>query len=131
MLKRTAIAALIVAGTVLTPLGAQANHEGCFVYGEVQGLDTQRTCTYTATSDTQYVTVGTPYEWRVWVLRTDANNQPLDVTLASGEGPALGPPPEVHPEIGETVNVTMSFGCTSPYCGTIGFLGAGLEQGHI
>jgi hypothetical protein len=129
-MRRTAAALVIACSALLIPLNAHAVHEGCVVTGEVQGLDTQRTCQYVATTAAQNVYVGTPYEWRIWVLRYDQAGQPLDVTLASGVGPVAGPPPQVHPQIGETVNVTMSFGCTPPYCGTIGFLAAGLEQGH-
>lgn len=127
---RRALAALVLC-TALAPLGAQALPEydnGCLVYGEVQGLDTQRTCQYVAASEAQNVYVGTPYDWRVWVLRYNEHGQPMDVTLAQGTGPTLGAPPQVHPEVGETVNVTMSFGCTGPYCGTIGILAVGLEN---
>ena len=126
---RGALAVTILTIVMLAPVGARAAHGGCYVIGEVQGLDTLRSCTYVATTDTQNVYVGTPYEWRVWVLRYDVNNQPRDVTLASGVGPSAELP-VVDPADGETVHVTMSFGCTPPYCGTIGLLGAGLEQGH-
>jgi hypothetical protein len=129
MRKSTAAALAFAVGAVLVPIGARAAHEGCIVTGEVQGLDTLRTCTYVARTTTQNVYVGTPYEWRIWVLRWDDNGQPLDVTLASGVGPQPEIP-QVHPEVDEVVSVTMSFGCTPPYCGTIGFLAAGLEQGH-
>lgn len=112
------------------PLGAHAvpPDDGCYVIGEVQGLDTERTCTYVAQSTDQNVYVGTPFHWRVWVLRYDDHNQPLDITLADGNGPQPGIP-VAHPNVGEKVYVTMYFGCQVPYCGTIGFLGAGLEQG--
>ncbi len=127
-----AIAVLVAVVAMLAPSSAQADHEGCYVIGEVWGLDTLRTCTYTASTPSQTVYVGTPYDWRIWVLRSAPNGAALDVTLAEGTGPPAGLPAVVTPVIGETVNVTMSFGCTSPspYCGTIGFLGAGLEQDH-
>lgn len=114
----------------LVPLSAGASHEGCSVVGEVQGLDTERTCSYKARTTSQTVLVATPYEWRVWVERMDSRGQPVTQILASGTGPVAGAPPEAHPIAGETVFVTMVYGCTGPYCGTIGFLGAGLEQGH-
>ena len=129
MRKSTAAAIVLVLAAVLAPQGASANHAGCYVIGEVQGLDVIRECTYEAPSTTQYVYVGTPYDWEVWVDR-GTPQAPEIVTLASGTGPVVGPPPEIHPEAGETVHVWMHFGCTVPYCGTIGFLGAGLEAGH-
>lgn len=124
--------ALVILVGALAPMGAARAvppNDGCYVYGEVLGLDTQRNCTYTALKTDQIVYVATPYEWRVWVLRSAPNGQPLDVTLASGTGPVAGPPPVAHPIMGETVHVTMWTGCTPPFCGTIGFLAAGLEQG--
>lgn len=127
----TALALILSMSALLVPTNAHAVHEGCIVLGEVQGLDTARTCQYVARSTTQNVYVGTPYEWRVWVLRgVDERGDPMDVTLAEGDGPIAGPPPQVHPIVGETVNVTMTFGCTGPFCWTIGFLAAGNEQGH-
>ena len=127
---RAVVAIALGLSMILFPLTARGVHEGCVVVGEVQGLDTERTCAYVATTASQYVSVGTPYRWRVWVLRYDPSGQPVDVTLAEGAGPVAGPPPVVHPQVGENVNVTMTFGCTGPYCGTIGVLAAGIEQGH-
>jgi hypothetical protein len=130
-LRYTAIAAVVAAASMLAPMSARANHEGCTILGEGQGLDTERSCTYVATTPSQNVYVGTPYRWRVWVLRMDARNQPVDVTLGEGSGPQAGQPPQVRPALRETVHVTMYFGCSANvYCGTIGFLSAGLEQGH-
>lgn len=130
LFARTALLALALASSGAAPIVARADHGGCFVYGEVQGLDTIRNCEYTALTGTQNVYVGAPYAWRIWVLRHTPTGQPVDLTLASGIGPVPGPPPQVHPVAGETVHVSMEFGCTGPYCGTLGFLGAGLEEGH-
>lgn len=123
------LAAIIVLAGALLPAGAAHAQVpgGCYVYGEVLGLDTVRNCTYTATSTSQNVYIGTPYEWRIWVLRTAPNGQPLDVTLAEGTGPQAGLP-VARPLKGETVHVSMFTGCTNPFCGTIGFLGAGFEN---
>lgn len=127
--RRWAVAAIALSASLFAAADSPAAHSGCVVTGEGQGLDTERTCTYVAASTAQTVYVGTPYHWRVWVLRS-LSGQPVDVTLAEGDGPVAGPPPVAHPLVGETVYVTMTFGCTGPLCGTIGFLAAGLEQGH-
>jgi hypothetical protein len=131
-LRKIIALALLIASTIAVGPSAHADHEGCYVIGEVQGLDVLRSCSYVAKTATQNVYVGTPYDWRIWVLRWDDRGEPLDVTLASGTGPVVGPPPTVSPIVGETVWVTMVAGCSkpTPYCGTLGFLGAGLEQGH-
>lgn len=130
-IKSAAIAVAFAATASLAPQFASADHEGCVVVGEFWvGLDTLRTCTYIAQTPSQTVYVGTPYEWRVWVLRSDDAGQPIDLTLAGGIGPPLGALPTVTPRLGDTVYVTMGTGCTPPLCGTTGFLAAGLEQSH-
>lgn len=127
---RAALVALALGTAGFVPQAADANHGGCWTYGEVVGLDVIRTCTYTALTDTQVVYVGTPFTWRVWVTRFAPNGQPVEVVLASGEGPPAGPPALVHPNVGERVNVSMDYGCVSNICGTMGVIGAGLEEGH-
>jgi hypothetical protein len=121
--------ALMAMCALLVPMQAHANHSGCYVLGEVQGLDTERHCTYTALTGTQNVYVGTPLKWKVWVLR-GTPSAPIEVTLAEGTGIPAGPPPQVHPNVGETVHVTMYVGFTGPFLWTFGFLGAGLEEAH-
>lgn len=129
-LFRTAAVAIALGAAGFTPGVAQANHGGCYTYGEVVGLDVVRTCTYTAITNTQIVHVGTPFTWRVWVTRYMPNGQPVEIVLASGTGPNAGPPSLVNPNVGETVHVSMDYGCISNICGTMGFIGAGLEEGH-
>lgn len=127
---RGVLVASVFAASGFVPGAASADHEGCWNYGKIF-LEPTSECEYVAQTDTQYVYVGTPYDWRVWTVRYDEFNQPYTVTFASGTGVPAGPPPEIHPEIGETVHVTMEPGCTGPVCGTKGFIGAGLEQGHL
>lgn len=128
VLRATMVAAIAASAA---PGVARADHGGCYTYGEVMGLDVIRTCTYVAQTDTQNVYVGTPATWRVWVTRYTPQGQPVEVILASGDGPPAGLP-QVHPEVGETVHVSMDFWCPPTYnpCGTYGFIGAGLEEGH-
>ncbi|HVL33118.1 MAG TPA: hypothetical protein VM600_06000 [Actinomycetota bacterium] len=129
-MKKLIVALAVLTVAMLAPLPSQAHHEGCYVLGELQGLTPEITCSYVAKTDAQSVYVGTPYDWRVWVLRQDDRNQPVDVTLANGTGPVAGAPPQVRPIVGETVYVTMSYGRTGPFENTIGFVAAGIEQAH-
>lgn len=128
VLRGTLLGAVIGAAG-LVPTSASADHEGCWNYGKIF-LEPTSECEYVAKSDTQSVYVGTPYGWRVWTTRYDELGQPYTVTFAAGEGIPAGPPIQIHPVPGETVHVTMEPGCTGPICGTLGFIGAGLEQGH-
>jgi len=129
-MKRIALV-IVVCLAGLVPSTSNADHQGCYVYGEVLGLDIIRECSYIATSEAQSVHVATPNAWRVWVERTAPNGQPVDVTLAEGHGPVAGPPPVVTPEVGEEVFVWMFAGCDLPLlCGTIGALEVGMSDGH-
>jgi hypothetical protein len=108
--KRLLLTAVVAASTLVPQASHALEVSGdgwCYIVGEVQGLDSELMCPYTAKGPTQTVYIATPYTWNVFIVEDIGNGYPEEVILAEGVGTSQGATTRIHTAVGEMVFVRM------------------------